>query len=86
MKLTDFFGKYVAVKDTDGVVYKGLVSVVETEADADDGIANIDLIYTKQFPYSILGLNDNEISEIKIIDSKDIGRPDLVGKFDPYTR
>jgi len=63
--LRSFFGKHVEVTVDDGTVFKGFVQSVESVADSDDGVASIDVVHTKQFPFDILTIRDDEIIEIK---------------------
>ena len=63
--LLSFQGKHVEVKVDDGEIFKGFVQSVESIADSDDGVASVDVVHTKQFPYDILTLRDDEIIDIK---------------------
>lgn len=64
----DIFGKRVSVTDDEGNVFTGFLSMFENTDDSDDGIPSITLEGTKQFPYNLLELKENEIKSIEVLD------------------
>ncbi|RRK10442.1 hypothetical protein D1831_07190 [Lactiplantibacillus garii] len=59
-----YYGKSVKLIDISNQVFTGFVQSVD---EAEDGIACIDLINTKQFPDDVVDFKVDEIKSIKII-------------------
>ncbi|MCL1986976.1 MAG: hypothetical protein FWG64_03270 [Firmicutes bacterium] len=75
MELYKYEDKYVKIKSTSGKIYIGFVDIYTHELDDPDGRESIDIIpynIPNWQPRNLLGLYENEISSIEIIEPIEI--------------